>query len=404
MKCKKIICTAILTTSILMGALAQNDSQKGRAIGRGYSKKLLDQEKYFDDLKKPNGEKYGNKELAVEIAVGKMVDINIEINNRSIEIKTWDEPKIKIVANVYYDGSFTKLGSDAWFEKLKISTKLLGNSLRVKADALNYSVNGNSNSQNFNSDGVEVYSVDGQYIRTEPVKRKVVIIYLPKDNKTNLDIKYADVAVVDYCKKLNVDITNGSLQLDNVNNLTLRSKYTNVTVNEIEQGEIDFVNGRLSIGNIGEVELDTKYSTVEIGSTKKLVFKSTNDDYDLDQVNSIEGSKNYGSFRISKLSESIQIDGTNADIKVKQVEPSVKFVNIDNKYADIRLPLRAIKNFSLYYDGTYSTIYKTFKIFDNEENRITTGDAQNSKYNATIGNGVDTKISMHCTNCTVDFK
>jgi hypothetical protein len=403
MKYQKLVALA-LAAMMLNAATAQN---QGRSIGRGYSKKLLDQEKHFDDLKKSNGEKYGNKEISVEIAVGKMVDINLDNTSRTIEIKTWDEPKVKISTIVYFDGAMSKLNSESWFEKLNIKTKLLGNSLRIKTDALN---NGNFNSgtsgnNTSSQDVVEVYSVDGQYIKSEPAKKRVVTIYVPKENKLNLETKYADVAVTDYLKKLTVEITNGNLELNNVNTLSLRSKYANVSINEVQSGEIDFINGKLSIGTLGEVELDTKYATIEITFAKKLNFKSTNDDYDLEEVAIVEGSKNYGSMRIMKLNQSLQLDGTNADIKVKNIAAEVNSIWIDNKYADLRLPLKNIRNFSLIYDGTYSTIYKNFATTnENDDSRIATGDNQNSKYSATVGTGRDTKINIKCQNCTVDLK
>ena len=404
MKYQKLV-VGIAVAGVLTAATAQ--TQSGRSIGRGYSKKLLEQEKHFDQLKKSNGENYGNKEISVEIAIGKMVDINLDNNNRSLEIKTWDEQKVKISTIVYFDGAMSKLSSESWFDKLNIKTKLLGNSLRIKTDALNtanYNNGGSSMSNISSQDVVEVYSVDGQYIKSEPAKRKVVTIYIPKENKLNLESKYADIAISDYLKKLTADITNGSLELDNVNTLMLRSKYSNVAINEVQNGEIDFINGKLSIGTLGEVELDTKYSSIEITTAKKMVFRSTNDEYDIEEVNNLEGTKNYGSFRINKLQESLQIDGTNADIRVKSINNELKSIWIDNKYADIRLPLKNIKNFLFNYDGTYSTIYKAFAIGDNNESRISTGDNSNAKVNGIVGNGGGLNVNIKCQNCTLDLK
>jgi len=404
MRYQKLVATFVVA-SVLTNTMAQ--TQSSRSLGRGYSKKLIDQEKQFDQLKKSNGETYGNKEVSVEIAVGKMVDINLDNNNRSLEIKTWDEQKVKISTVVYFDGAMSKLSSESWFDKLNIKTKLLGNSLRIKTDALNtanYNNSGNSISNNSSQDVVEVYSVDGKYIKSEPAKRKVVTIYIPKDNKVNLESKYADVAISDYLKKLTADITNGSLELENVNTLMLRSKYSNVSINEVQNGEIDFINGKLNIGTLGEVELDTKYSTIEIASAKKLQFKSTNDEYDIEEATNVEGTKNYGSFRINKLIESIQMDGTNADVRIKNISNEVKSIWFDNKYADLRLPLKNIKNFTFNYEGTYSTIYKGFTIGDNNESRISTGDVGSSKINGIVGSGNGLNVNIKCQNCTLDLK
>ena len=402
------IVTTLISASLLTGSIAQNQS---RAVDKNYSKKIIEQDTLFDKKEK----KIGYKEVSIEIPITKLVDIFLDNSNRSIEIKIWDEPKVKIITAAFFDGTVNNLSSEAWFEKLNISTKLLVNSLRIKSGTFS---NLNTNSLSY-QETIEVYTVDGKQIKKEATKNKVVTIYIPKENKLSIESKYADVSITNYLKKLNVDITNGSLELGNINSLTLRSKYANVTINEVQNGEIDFINGKLSIQNLGDVELDTKYSTVEIGSAKKLNFKSTNDEYELEDVAILEGSKNYGNLRISKLTESIQLDGTNADIKIKNISSQTKSIWIDNKYADLRIPLKNLRDFNLTYDGTYSTIYKNFiamvdKYHNNEnknidfgeveDSRITTGDAMNSKFKATVGAGKDAKIAIKCQNCTVDFR
>ncbi len=392
-----ITCLALATTFC--------NAQTTRSIGRKYSQKLIDQEKHFDELKKSNGESYGNKEVSVEIAIGKNVGVCIENTNRNIEVKVWDEQKVKITTVVYFDGAMSKLNSDTWFEKLNVKTRLLGNNFKVIADAMSYS-NGNSSSNSQGSSSgetVEVYSVDGQYIKSEPAKRKVLTIYVPKENSLCLKSKYSDVAILNALKKLDADITNGSLELNDVNKLSLTSKYANVSINNVENAEVDFINGDLSIMNLGTGELETKYAKIEIGTVKKLTFNSTNDEYEIESVDVIDGNKSYGNMRIDKLNESIQIDGTNADVRVKKISSDIKSIWFDDKYANLRLPLKEVKGFNLEFEGVYSTIYKSFFIYANDESKVSLSDGKNSTYKAIVGNA-SAKINIKCQNCTVDFK
>lgn len=423
---KKLIITAALGITIITAATAQQ-AQQGRSIGRGYSKKLLEQEKYFESLKKTNGETYGNKEVSVEIAIGKTVDVNIDNNNRTVEIKPWDEQKVKITTMVYFDGTMSKLSNESWFDKLNINTKLLGNSLRIKTSALGYgsysnqSSSGGGTSSSSYQESVEIYSVDGQYIRSEPAKKRIVTIYVPKENKLILNNKYADVAITDYIKKLSATVTSGNLDIEKVNTISLCSKYSDVSINEVQQGTIDFINGKLTVGTLGDVELDTKYSNIEIANTHKLNFKSTNDEYELEEVASVEGSKQYGSMKIGKLTESLQMDGINADIRIKNIDAETKNIWIDDKYADLRLPLKNVKSASVSYEGLYSNIYKKFamKPYDksgehrdptsagdqvNDDSKMETGSNSNVVYKGSVGDGSNTKIAIKCQNCTVDFK
>ncbi|MFY7963646.1 MAG: hypothetical protein ACOVO1_02010 [Chitinophagaceae bacterium] len=333
------------------------------------------------------------REITVDIPITLATNIYIDNNNRNIEIKTWDLQKIKISAFTPNQQESPVYKSNLiWLEQMNITTKSFGEKFTISTAAYNN------------------YSNSNEGFETNIIK-KTITIYVPKDNKLNIESKYGDVAVKNFIRKIDADITNGNLDLEKTNTLNLRSKYSNININEVDKGEIDFINGNLFIQNINEVELDSKYSTVEINASKKMVIKSINDNYELENIAVLEGFKNYGTLRITNLQESIELNGTNADIKLKNISASVKAISIDNKYADLRLPLKKIKNFSLIYDGSYSTIYKNFETENRvngqsgeNESKITTGDAQNSSFKAILGNGKDATVKIRCQNCTVDFK
>jgi hypothetical protein len=145
----------------------------------------------------------------------------------------------------------------------------------------------------------------------------------------------------------------------------------------------------------------------------------------------LQGRKNYGNLRITKLTKSIEMDGTNADVKVRNILAGVEVIKFNNKYADIRLPLKNLKNYTVNYNGPYSNVYANFERKPLVAKETTTKDDDamakgidkaikdamkiaerygepstntDSKFTATVGDGKGTKIDMKCQNCTVDFK
>jgi hypothetical protein len=263
--------------------------------------------------------------------------------------------------------------------------------------------------------------------------KKSVVIYIPKENSLDIDSKYAEITIDGNLNKLNVDITNGGLDMGDVNKLFLRSKYSNVTVGNIKTAEVELINGRFIAKDADDLDLDTKYATIEAGSVKKLMIRSTNDEYEMEEVGSITCRKNYGNLRITKLLNSMELDGTNADVKIRNIGDAVESIKINNKYADIRLPMRNVKNYSVAYQGAYSTVYANFEkkpVMEKEETKSTgkkgnqisdlksvtvTGsltyagsfDADNnadSHFTASVGDGKGAKLDLKCQNCTVDFK
>ncbi len=105
---------------------------------------------------------------------------------------------------------------------------------------------------------------------------------------------------------------------------------------------------------------------------------------------------------------------------------------MDNKYADIRIPLRETKNYAVDFTGNYSSVYGNFekvpvtvkeKESETAPSSISGSFSRNlaaksglgsvwttsssngpSKFTAVVGDGKGLKVDMKCQNCTVDFK
>jgi hypothetical protein len=428
MKTNTLLVMAV-STAISISASAQQITVLGRAtaptpprmasvptapiVVEGY--KTIDRD--FNDLK--------SKEVSVEVNASKSADIYLENTQRNIQIKTWDQPKVKVVTTVYYEGEGTKVSDEEWFEKLNISVKSLGTGIRIKSGTVSssgsYSINGSTYAWNSGSGGVAIFNSEGQNIGTKSDVKRYVTIYIPTANKLDIESKYADVTVANNVTKVNADITNGNLELQDATTLTLRSKYANVTAGSIKNAEIEFINGRLILKDIEDLDIDTKYSTIEIASAQKVNLISTNDEYEFEEVGALQGRKNYGNLRITKLTKSIELDGTNADVKVRNILADVETIKFNNKYADIRLPLRNLKSYTVTYVGPYSNVYANFEkkpliLKEDKESGLATtlrniqrevesaAGGTDSKFTATVGDGKGAKIDMKCQNCTVDFK
>ncbi|MFY7651435.1 MAG: hypothetical protein ACOVQE_01980, partial [Chitinophagaceae bacterium] len=274
----------------------------------------FDNEKEFKDLK--------SKEVSQEIAAPKNVDVFIENTSRPIEIKIWDQPKIKVVTTIFYEGDADKLSDAEWFDKLNINLKTLGNSVRIKSGTVgggSYSYGGQTwNWNTGGSDGtVAIFNEKGENIGSKSNIKRVVTIYLPKENRLDIETKYADLTLTSNIAKATIDITNGSLDAQDINTLLLRSKYANVSLGNVKLAEIEFINGRFTAKDLDEADIDTKYSNVELAAVKKLNLRSTNDEYEIEELASLQGRKNYGNLRINKLTGSFELDGTNADVKIR---------------------------------------------------------------------------------------
>jgi len=440
----------------------------GLALALFLSSSLLAQQGAVGSSDKKVEEDLKSKEISQETSIAAGADIIIENNGRPIEIKTWEQPKVKITTTLYYQGE-GKLTDEEWFEKLGISLKTLGSSVRIKSGNIGsssviYNSGGGYGYTTNSNMGISLFDGSGQNIGTKISKKRAIIIYIPRSGKLDIESKYADVKFSSDIADAQVDITSGNLETQAVEKLRLRSHYSNFNGGNLGTTEIEFNNGRFSVKNVDDLVIESSYSSVDVGMAKKSNIRSTSDEYEIDEIGAAKVKKNYGNLRISRLSGSLEVDGTNADVKIRNIEPSVTMIKFDDKYANLRLPAENLKNYSVDFTGAFSKVYAGFekKVIEEKVSEKTvsdkpagalapasgtviydggsrihvegaaaaapragtyttntlsataigggfrtswTNDADNpAKFTASVGDGHGPKFDLKCQNCTVDFK
>lgn len=332
------------------------------------------QKKTTDSLKLNIGT-LSNLEAVETLVLSKEIDmpakgaIYIENMYGNLIIKTWNQQKVKIATTVSYTGKNT-LSSDEWMEKINLSLKKVGNSVKIKSGNASignsyYAVD-NSIAVNPAQNSVPYLVFKGNNGQTfiggvnNKTKRDITIT-LPVDSKLDIESKYGDVTLPNNVEELTIDLTNGNLDAENMGKLSLRCKYANITVGDIKNAELEITNGQFLANNISDLDLDSKNSSVEMAAVKNVVIRSTNDEVEMEEVGQLSGRKNYGNLRITQLNKSIDLEGVNADVKIRNVGTEVSLIKLNDRYADIRIPLRNMKNYSVDFTGLYSAVYGSFE-------------------------------------------
>ncbi len=308
--------------------------------------------------KKGKEENMLSREVSKEIAVPKNGEIFIDCTSRNVLIKTWEQQKVKITTTVFYEGD-PKLTEEEWLEKAGLTLKVVGSSVKIKSINVGlYTIN-NVYGSATNAFGVSRNAFEGVSFGANG--KKITTIFLPAGSKIDVESNYSDISIPANLGDVNVDITSGNMDAEKMGKLILRSKYANITTGDIKNAEIEMTNGRFTGGSIDELDMDTKYSNIEIAVADKVIIRSINDEYEIEEVGEMNGRKNYGNLRITKLFKSINLEGANADVKIRSLAPTVSLIKIDNKYADIRIPLKSVKNYQVDFTGYYSSVYGNFE-------------------------------------------
>src|SRR5689334_2986306 len=74
------------------------------------------------------------REVTTESAVTKGSLVRIVGANRRLNIKSWDQSKVKVTVQVAYDSSFKSNSNEEWLEALGISLKAFSNRVDIMAN------------------------------------------------------------------------------------------------------------------------------------------------------------------------------------------------------------------------------------------------------------------------------
>lgn len=406
--------------------------------------------------------KQSRKKVEKEIQTSNSPHIFITNNNRDIEIKTWNENKVKVDVTAKYDSATNPTDKELW-KKSDINISGSGDLINIISGAEEaadgYSIispvsTNTINSSDSNSNRVigitgsgnssdHAYTIEGANNRLEGIQLKTkrkktspvfhvvkagntftvtslgltlphsakekAILYIPKNATIKIKSQYGNIIISSNVSDINLDITNANVYAADADNVKLDSKFSNIDFGNINRADIKLEQGRFSSKNINNLHVDSKSASVEVDSVKTITLQSDNDDYDLQAVGELNGKKDFGNLTIGSLGINFDLEGTNADIKLRNIATTCEFINIEDQFANLRLSIKNLKNAALDFDGKYSTVYTLadkVPVIDTTTKNNPTNEENPIRFKSEIGNVRDkhTVLQIKCPNCIVDLR
>jgi hypothetical protein len=339
---------------------------------------------------------------------------------RRVTVLTTHENKVRLVTSVAYEGN-CRYTNEEWLRKLEL--KVSGNAGDIQVKCGNMEPMGDEDARsllrsaqsysrspllphrtpdlpqrrtlnNLTPNGTVVFDSEGRWLYKKGNIRRDIIVYVPVGSRLEIDSRYAEIILDSSVTEVNARITSGGLTMKDAGRLVLNSSYGSVYAANIGYADIALNHAWFHAKDISTLEINSKASTVELAAIGKVKINSNDDQYEMEEAGVIDGWKNYGSIRVNTLRNSLNLTGVNADIKVHNIEPSVSLVKIDGQYADLRLPVDNLKDYTVNFEGQGSNLYTPFE----------RPHATDSSFHVTIGTGKKNSFRLKCSNCTVDMK
>ena len=338
--------------------------------------------------------KMRSREITMELPFVKDATMYIENIGRRAVIRTTNNNKVKVQTTVYYDGDVNITDAE-WFAKLNLELRSKDGGVQLQ------SIDEKDNGRLFQKKTTSLFSASDD-LNIKENKKKAIIIYIPVNATLDIESKYGNVAIENNIKYLKADISNASLVMLNADKAVIKSRSTAIKAGNIKDADLDLTNCTLVSKDINKLKIDSRNSKVSFENTNQMVLKSTSDQYQITEVYGMEGNKNFGKMNIARLKNNITLTGSSADLNITSIDRKADLIKIDNKYADVRLPVYNLKAYTVNFDGKNSKVFTAF-----QKNKMA-GDSLKglrSSFTATVGDvgGSHTKFQINCNSCNVDF-
>lgn len=312
------------------------------------------------------------KEISQEVPGAKGGVIRVVTTSRKLEIKSWNQPKVKVTAVIAYDTVSRTMTDEEWFEQMGIAIKpfssrvdILSRNTGVSYSYIDgYAFSGTGARSSSNQGSIDVIAKANSTSKTNNPRRPFVqtlTVMIPEGSNLDIDQKYGDVYIGTNVTDASIEINNGALDAQDIKNLKLKATYCNANMGNVENAEMEFYNGTLRAQQINDLDIDSRSSSIEYTKGNYVYLRSQSDNISIDELSKLDGRKSYGSIRVDKLNTSIELEGNNYDLKLRGISPTVEKVKIDNRYGDMRLPVRNLQNYTVNFQGKFSTVFAPFE-------------------------------------------
>lgn len=408
------------------------------------------------------------KEFSLEVPADMTSTIHFTNTSHNLQINTWSENKVRVITTATFSDEEKVPSSDDFFSEAGITLKNIAGGVELNSRTNTVFSAGNSylndghvytytNPQDLSKTNAAKSSTSSSILLDlEPLKqsstskRRLLTVFIPANSKIDIDSRSSNISIEDDLPAARLTISNTSFDCANVEDMRLSAKYCIVNTGDIATAQMEMENSTLRALSIGDLDIDSKSSGIEYQDGNTINMRSQRDNYFIESVKTVQGRKLYGDLRIDDLHKLLDIEGINADIKIRNIMPEVDQVTLKDKYAELRLPLKNLKNYAVNFQGSYSTVFtpfekemakqlqiteeniplekgtsktktKNIRIVDDAKwtSEVSPAASANSKtqdnadadkipvnFKGTKGDikGKHTKFLINCSSCTVDFK
>jgi len=289
----------------------------------------------------------------------------LDINNKygNIYIENSRSDSVIVSADIWVEGTSDR--ARRLLDNINVTVNLSGSTV-VAVTSIENTMNGNNE-----------FSID--YHVSIPADRELAVVQ-----------KYGTVNMKDLTAKGTFEIKYGELNGQKLlsPDLTMDIAYSKVNADAIKDLSLVLHYSKLKLGKGNNLKVETRYSGMNIGQCNQIDADSKYDNFSIENINTLIMNSMYTGMTVDKLNSKLSLINGYGGVTVRDIPAGFESINVQNKYAGIKLGIASDASYKLNGKAHYCDI----KHPDGKLNK--TREDTNYEVTGTVGNSDSPKSSV----------
>jgi hypothetical protein len=183
-------------------------------------------------------------------------------------------------------------------------------------------------------------------------------ISIPADRELQVVQKYGNVNMKDLTGKGTFEIKYGALNGQKLlsPDLSMDIAYSKVDIEAIKDLTLSLSYSKIKLEKGNNLKVETRYSGLTIENCKQIDASSKYDDYNIQSLNTLIINSMYTGISVGKLTEKLNLINGYGGVTIREIPAGFESINVENKYAGIKLGIATDASYKLNGKVRYSDI------------------------------------------------
>ena len=295
------------------------------------------------------------KDYSESFQVSQGITLSSDTRYSDLEMITWDNNQVDIVAEVEVDAS-SKAKAEEKLAKIDVQMSKTGNTIQLKTE------------------------FDEGWSKNAKVKIRITV-KAPAYLNLTLESAYGDVFIQELDGLVLLDLKYGNLKAGKLsrgnekpfNQIDLA--YSDGSIEEAGWINTELAYSDLEVGTSSMIFASSKYSNLAGEKTGGIVTEGAYDKYNFDEVDNMVAELKYSGIKFGKLNKKLDVEGKYTNVKLMQVDRDFKEINASLSYGNIYMDVEDGASFKFEGESRYGKIQlamdgKLSKVKENNSMRI----------------------------------